>query len=33
MAAGLLLLLLGAFVILRTVHGERKLPALILGGS
>jgi hypothetical protein len=31
MATGLLLFLLGAFVVLRTVRGDRKLPDLILG--
>jgi hypothetical protein len=31
MATGILLLLLGVFVVLRTVRGDRKLPDLILG--
>lgn len=33
MAAGILLFLLGVFIVLRTVRGDRKLPDLILGGS
>jgi hypothetical protein len=30
-ATGIVLALLGLFVVLRTVRGKRKLPALILG--
>lgn len=33
MAGGLVLILLGAFIVLRTVRGTRKLPDLILGSS